>query len=252
MKNFFLFSLTAMLFSGCATRDEIVFFQNIEQIKNIETLEQFEPIIEVNDILMIRVSSLNDEVVEPYNLDIGNQNSGGGSTNAALQGYLVDSDGFITFPVIGEIEVAGKTISELEEYLKNILNKYVKDVTVRVRLINFKVTVLGEVAGPGVIQVPDEMVTIPEIIAMAGGISYNGQRENILVIRSTEGKLTYGHVDITDASVFKDPFFYLKQNDIVYVEPTYRQVKSAGFITNWQGLVSIITTAFSLFILFNQ
>ena len=87
---------------------------------------------------------------------------------------------------------------------------------------------------------------------MSGDITYDGKRDNILVIRNHLGELTYGRVDLTSASVFQNPYYYLKQNDIVYVEPTYRKVKSAGFITSWQGIVSIVTTAFSLFVLFNN
>lgn len=250
MKKIFYLIIVFVSITSCATKDEIVYFQNIDQIKNFDALEQFQPVIEVNDQLRIQVSSINDELVEIYNLNMGNSSGGGGNNDNTMQGYLVDAKGNITFPVLGDIKVINKTTNELEEYLTGILRVQVKDATVRVRLTNFKVTVMGEVGGRGVIEIPNERVTIPEVIAMAGGISYNGQRENILVIRNYEGKLTYGRVDLTDASVFKDPFYYLKQNDIVYVEPTYRQVKSAGFITNWQGLVSIITTAFSLYFLF--
>src|SRR5690606_27670492 len=98
-----------------------------------------------------------------------------------------------------------------------------------------KVTVLGEVSGQGVIRIPDERVSVPELIAMAGGITYSGKRDNILVIRDDNGKKTFGWVDMTSSDIFKNPYYFLKQNDIVYVEPTYRKVKSAGFITNYTG-----------------
>ena len=248
----FLLSLFFLsLVSSCATRDEIVYFQGIEKLQNVEAPEDVPTEIEVNDVLRIDVSSLNDKIVEPFKMDIGNSAGGVGQSNAALQGYLVDTAGNITFPVLGEVSVLGKTREELEEYLREALETYVKDAVVRVRLVNFKVTVIGEI-GSSVIEVPDERLSIIQALAMAGDISYDGKRENVLVVRMHDGIMTTGRVDMTSAEVFDSPYFYLKQNDIVYVEPTYRKVKSAGFITSWQGLVSIITTAFSLFVLFNN
>ena len=253
-KQYYLIIFFTFTLFSCATKDEIVYFQGIEEVEDFEALEQFQPRIAINDVLRIDVSSLNEEVVEPFRLDSGNRSNsgGGGNQNAVMNGYLVDVDGNIRFPVLGEVPVLGKTREELEEYLTSELKEYVTDAVVRVRIVNFKVTVLGEVGGGGVIQVPDERVTIPEIIAMAGGITYNGRRENILIIRDDNGEKTFGRVDITEADVFKSPFFYLQQNDIVYVEPTYRTVKSAGFFTSWQGIVSVITSAFSLYLLFSR
>ena len=251
MKKQIFVILSILTLNSCATRDEIVYFQNIEKLDAMEALEPFEPRIEINDILRIQVSSLNEEVVAPFQLTNDRQSSGGGSGDSSLNGYLVDASGDIKFPVLGKISVLNMTRSELEEYLTEELKVYVKDAVVRVRIINFSVTVMGEI-GSSVIEVRDERLTIPQAIARAGDISYNGRRENILIIRNHNGELSYGRVDITDADIFQNPFYYLKQNDIVYVEPTYRTVKSAGFITSWQGLVSIITTGFSLFLLFNR
>ena len=112
--------------------------------------------------------------------------------------------------------------------------------------------VLGEAGSQTVVQVENERISVPELIASVGGVSYSGKRQNIMVIREVDGKKSVGYVDMTNADLFENPYYYLKQNDIVYVEPTYRTVKSAGFITNWQGLVSIVTTAFSLIILFTR
>ncbi len=255
MKKFLLLILGLLIFSSCSTRKEIVYFQGIENIQSFDSLRKFEPRIEINDVLSINVSSMNDEVVEPFRMDVGGQsgNRGGGSgnNNASMYGYLVDTDGKIQFPVLGEIKVVNQTRGQLEEYLTRELREYVTDAVVRVRIVNFKITVLGE-TGSSVIDVPDERISVPQAIAMAGDITYDGKRDNILVIRDHNGKLTYGRVDLTSADIFKNPFYYLKQNDIVYIEPTYRKVKSAGFITSWQGIVSILTTAFSLIVLFTR
>lgn len=254
MKKFLLIVIGLLIFSSCSTRKEIVYFQDIERIQSFDSLKKFEPRIEINDVLSINVSSMNDEVVEPFRMDMGGQSgsrSGGGSGSSSMYGYLVDTDGNIQFPVLGEISVVNLTRGQLEEYLTRELREYVTDAVVRVRIMNFKITVLGE-AGSSVIDVPDERISIPQAIAMAGDITYDGKRDNILVVRDHNGKLSYGRVDLTSADVFKNPYYYLKQNDIIYVEPTYRRVKSAGFITSWQGIVSIFTTAFSLVILFTR
>lgn len=255
MKKQLILIISFLILTSCSTRKEIVYFQNIEKVNNMEPIEHFEPRIVVNDVLNIQVSSFNTEVVEPFRINVGGRSgggsSGGGGQNSNLIGYLVEPDGTIKFPVLGRISVVNKTRREIEDHLTQELEEYVKDVVVRVRIMNFRVTVLGE-TGSSVVQVPDERVSIPEIIAMAGDITYDGKRDNILVIRDVDGKKIYRRVDLTDAEVFENPFYWLKQNDIVYVEPTYRKVKSAGFITSWQGLVSIATTAFSLIILFTR
>jgi polysaccharide export outer membrane protein len=218
----------------------------------MKSLMKFEPVIEVNDILSINVSSLNDEVVEPFRMNSGNQQSGGGgSQSQAMQGYLVDIDGDIQFPVLGKIPVANKSRSELEAFLTKEIKAYVTDAVVAVRIINFKVIVLGE-AGQSVVQVENERISVPELLATVGGITYDGKRDNILIIREVDGVKSIGRVDMTSADVFSNPFYYLKQNDIVYVEPTLKKVKSAGWVTSPMGLVSIGTTIFSLIILFTR
>jgi polysaccharide export outer membrane protein len=253
MKNkfFLLFSLT--LLASCSSRKQIVYFQDAEKLDNMETLMKFEPVIEVNDILSIKVSSLNDEVVEPFLMNSGNQQSGGGgSQSQAMQGYLVDIDGDIQFPVLGKIPVANKSRSELEAFLTNEIKAYVTDAVVAVRIINFRVIVLGEAGSQTVVPVENERMSIPELFASVGGITYGGKRENILVIRETDGVRSVGRVDITSADVFSNPYYYLKQNDIVYVEPTLRKVKSAGWVTSPMGLISIGTTIFGLIALFTR
>ena len=251
--NYVVLISSFLILSGCATREEIVYFQDIEELQNLQAPENFVPEIEINDVLRIDVSSLNDEVVEPFNFDVsqGGSGGGGGGGSAVMSGYLVEADGTIEFPVLGEIYVLGMTRNEVEKYLTNALREYVTDAVVRVRIVNFKITVLGE-TGSQVINVPDGRISIPQAIAMAGDVSYDGQRENILIIRQHDDKISYGRVDLTSAKIFDNPFYYLKQNDIIYVEPTYRRVKSAGFITSWQGIVSMITTAFSLYFLFTR
>ncbi|MEP6262967.1 MAG: polysaccharide biosynthesis/export family protein [Gillisia sp.] len=254
MKHIFLILFSLFLLTGCSTKKEILYFQDAEKLQNMQILMDFEPVFEVNDILHVKVSSLNPEVAMPFQMITGGQAAQGGGgmqQNAALMGYMVDIDGNIQFPVLGKIKVAGKSRSEFEEYLTKEIKKYVTDAVISVRLLNFRVIVLGE-TGQSVVSVENERISVPELLATVSGITYDGKRDNILIIRDIDGVKSIGRVDMTNADVFKNPFYYLKQNDIVYVEPTYRKVKSAGFITSWQGLVSIATTAFSLIILLTR
>jgi polysaccharide export outer membrane protein len=253
MKNKFFLLFSLALLVSCSSRKEIVYFQDAEKLDNMKSLMKFEPVIEVNDILSIKVTSLNKVVAEPFQMNIENQQSGGsGSQSRAMQGYLVDIDGNIQFPVLGKINVATKSRSEIESFLTKEIKAYVTDAVVAVRIINFRVIVLGEAGSETVVEVENERMSIPELFASVGGISYNGKRKNILVIRESDGVRSIGRVDITSADVFTNPYYYLKQNDIVYVEPTYRQVKSAGFITSYTGLISLGTTIIGLMFLFSR
>ncbi len=256
MKNLFLIILSLFILSSCSTRKEIVYFQDAEKLQGMQIEMDYEPVFEVNDILHIKVSSQDPEVAAPYQMTmVGQSQTGGGGGSQqgspALMGYMVDINGNIPFPGLGTVAVAGKSRSELEEYLTQEIRNYVTDAVISVRLLNFRVVVLGE-TGQSVVQVENERISVPELLATVGGITYDGKRDNILIIREVDGVKSIGNVDMTSADVFKNPYYYLKQNDIVYVEPTYRKVKSAGFITSWQGLVSIVTTAFSLIILFTR
>ena len=196
---------------------------------------------------------MNEEVVQPFQPPNMNQmgGGGGGGQNLSLMGYLVAPDGTINFPVLGQVKVTGLTRTEVQRMIQEQVREYVTDAVVDVRLVNFQVTVLGE-TGSTRVQVQDGRITVPELIAMTGDITYDGKRENILVIREEQGVKSYGYVDLTEADVFKNPYYYLKQNDVVYVEPTYRAVKSAGFFTSYQGIISIGTTIISLYLLINS
>lgn len=262
MREKIIFLFAILLLASCASRKEIVYFQGIENIEGTAINAKFEPVFEINDVLQIDVSSMNPAVVAPFQMNMAAQSQGssssrgsssssggGGRRNSASIGYLVDVEGNIQFPVLGQVEVAGKSRSELEAQLTDEIKKYVKDAVVAVRLINFRVVVLGEAGSQSVVQVENERISVPELLASVGGISYDGIRDNILVIREVDGVITHGYVDMTSAEIFKNPYYYLKQNDIVYVEPTYKQVKSAGWITNWQGILSVITSAVSLYLI---
>ena len=248
--------MLSIIVSSCATKDDVVYFHNSESLEGKENLLDYEPKIEANDVLRINVSSssVNEEIVAPFQMNQqGGQSGGsGGGQSLSLTGYLVSSQGTINFPVLGTVKVEGLTRTAIQEKLQKQISEYVRDPVVDVRIVNFSVTVLGEVGSPGRKQVTDGRLTMPELIAMSGDITYNGKRENIKIIREVNGVKTVGYIDMTESNLFDSPFYYLKQNDLVYVEPTYRTVKSAGFFSSYQGIISVGTTIVSLYLLINS
>ena len=260
MRNKFLLLFLLFTIASCSTKKEILYFQNPEKLENMDELLAFEPVFEVNDIITIQVSSMNLEAASPFQMFGGSQSSrssssssGSSSSNSQRNmGYLVDVYGNIQFPVLGKISVVGKSRSELESVLTKEIREYVTDAVIAVRLVNFRVIVLGEAGSQTVVSVENERMSVPELIANVGGITYDGKRNNILIIREVNGKKSIGRVNLTDSDIFKNPFFYLKQNDIVYVEPTYKQVKTAGFITSYTGLISLATTIFGIIVLISR
>lgn len=249
MRKKFLLIITFLCIISCATKKEIVYFQDSEEL-NLKVINQtFEPVIETNDILHIMISSIDDEVVKPFRRSIQNENNNFSNSNSGLQGYLVNTKGNIKFPILGTFSVAGKTRGQVEEDLKARLSEYITDVVVDVRIMNFKVTVLGEVNNPGVFTISDERVTLPEAIGLAGDFSEDGMRENVTIIREENGIRRVAKIDFTKTDLFSSPFYFLKQNDIVYVEPSNKGVKKSGFIPDIPALLSLFTIILSTVII---
>jgi polysaccharide export outer membrane protein len=245
-----LFGAVALLFS-CATKKQIIYFQDAESLNDREISKAFEPVIEPNDILYISVSSIDKELVEPFTRNRETEVNAT-NNNPGLKGYLVNADGTINFPVLGSVEVAGKTRRAIESQLKTLLLEYIKDVVVDVRIMNFKVTVLGEVMTPGVYTISDERVTLPEAIGLAGDLTKDGNRNRIVIIREDDGKRIVKNVDITQTDFYSSPFYFLKQNDVVYVEPSLKGVKKSGFLPDIPALLSLITVVLSTVILLSR
>lgn len=251
MKHIFLIFSIIFLLGSCATKRQIHYFQDAENLNQSDINIQFEPIIEANDILHISISSIDSEVVKPFQRMTSIENNVN-SSNPGLQGYLVNSSGVIRFPVLGDIKVIGKTRAQIENELKTRLSEYVTDVVVDVRIMNFKVTVLGQVNNPGVFSVKDERVTLPEAIGLAGDFTLDGNRNEIVVIREEDGKRKVGKIDFTQTDFFKSPFYFLKQNDVVYIEPSLKGVKKSGFLPDIPALLSLVTVVLSTVILITR
>ncbi|MEH6765232.1 MAG: polysaccharide biosynthesis/export family protein [Aequorivita antarctica] len=251
MNKIIIFLLICISLFSCATKKEIVYFQDAESLNLKEIETSFEPIIEPNDILYITVSSMDEEVTRPFKRTIGSEGSPI-TNNIQLQGYLVDSEGNIRFPVLGTLPVMGKTRGTVEKELKTKLSEYITDVVVDVRIINFKVTVIGEVKAPGVFRIQDERVTLPEAIALAGDLTQDGNRKQITVIREEDGVRKVSQIDYTSSQLFTSPYYFLKQNDIVYVEPSLKGVRKSGFIPDVPALLSLVTVILSTVIILTR
>lgn len=248
MRTYFGILLLLLFASSCATKKQIHYFQDVEKLDQAAAVEAFQPRIEENDILHISLSSYNLEALAPF-LKLTKPESPVINSNPGLDGYLVNSEGNIDFPVLGDIAVVGLTRSEIEDELTKRLQDYITDVVVDVRIMNFKITVLGEVKNPGVYPIQDERVTIPQALALAGDLTKDGKRENILIIREEKGNHQVTRVDLTSVDMYGSEFFFLKQNDVVYVEPSQVGVKKSGFIPDIPALLSLATVILSTVIL---
>jgi len=217
-----------------------MYFQEYEKLKEQKVIN-YEPIIKLDDELSIDIFSVDEDLIKPFNKHSG---SGAGNT---LSGYLVDHEGFIEFPVLGKIKVEGFSKSALKELFENKLSQYIKDPVVDIRINNFNVTVIGEKSGT--LTFNTDRVSIMELISRLGEIPINARKDNILIVREVNGIKTFNKVDVRQASIINSPFFYMAQNDIVYIEPKRNRVDTdiiPKYITNFLSISSLILTTFFL------
>lgn len=240
MKNFYIVLFLAVaLFTSCVPKKEVVYLQGTQTSQN--SVSNYEPLIQKDDLLFINVSSSQVEAVAPFNLDSQMKDSGaqGGYSNHK-QSYLVDNKGNIEFPILGTIAVSGFSINDLRDFLKDRLKPYVTDAVINIRIINFKVTVVGEVNNPGMVTTDTQRFTLFDALAKSGDLTLYGKRDNILIVRDFQGMKTYNRVDITQADFVNSPFYYLDQNDFIYVEPKKSRIDSTAIGTNIPFIVSIV------------
>lgn len=248
--SFFLLALVS-----CSPVKDIAYFQN-RVIDDPEKIEKHAGIvIQPKDMLSIVVSSRNPELVAMFNLPVVSYQAGSeivstSGYNQRLLGYVVDNQGMIDFPVLGPLKVAGLTRWELSEMIKTKLIKegYLSDAVVTVEFMNFKVSVLGEVAAPGTYTIEGDKVTILQAISLARDLTIFGERENVAVIRERDGERIIYQVNLCDVSLFNSPAYYLQQNDIVYVEPNQEKAKQSTVDDKNLRLTSIMVSSGSLLV----
>lgn len=211
--------------TSCVSPKSIVYFQGDSvRFSSQEISQKYIPKIQSSDILSIIVGSLNTEANEVFNTPnqfttaSTNYSNTGGPRIQPL-GYLVDSDGQIEIPLIGKLKVAGLRTTDAADTIRIRLQNFLKEPSVIVRNLNFKVSVLGEVKLPAVYVIPDEKITLPEVLSLAGDLTIYGNRSNVMIIREENGKREYARLDLTSRAVFNSPYYYLHKNDVIYVEP---------------------------------
>jgi len=239
VRSFLYISLVMFLMTtSCVQKKDFVYFQNKkQQATNIlaDQVQNYIPILKSDDLITIVVSVVDPELAKPFNLlgavsansSNSGSNSGGGNATQTM-GYLIDANGNIDFPILGTLKLAGMDRMKASEFIKDKLKAYLKDPIVNLRVLNYKVTVLGEVARPGVFTISNERITLPEALGLAGDITLGGQRNNVMVIRDIDGKKIETRVDLTSRDLFNSPVYYLTQNDIVYVQPTTNRMKTTA------------------------
>lgn len=261
MKKLLLsFVLMAMILfmGGCSGSKQVAYFQNIDSISLSASRGLYDAHIMPKDMLTITVITTNPAASAPFNLTVSQTvgSSGQLSTSAgSLQGYLVDNDGNINFPIIGEIHVAGLTKEQCEDMIREKVKPYMaakENPIVTVRMSSYRVTVTGEVNNPGVVPVSTEKMSIIEAIAQAGDLTIYGKRNNVLLIREDANGEKHAHrINLNDANLFNSPYYYLQQNDIIYVEPNTVKAKNSGIgssTTIWFSFISIVTSVASLLV----
>jgi polysaccharide biosynthesis/export protein len=234
-----LFLLTSLAFVSCVPSKEVVYFQGIDD-KNLTGSGVYEPFLKPDDVLFINVSAFDEDAVKPFNL--GNQNMGGGGQGLMLmtQTYLVDNQGDIQFPVLGVVKVGGLSREEVTRKLQTRIAEFVKDPVINLRIANYKVTVVGEVKTPGAFTINSDRITVLEAIAMAGDMTLFGKRENVLIIRENRGVKETIRLDLSQPDFINSPYYYLTQNDVVYVEPNKRRINSTAIGPNILQGISIL------------
>jgi polysaccharide export outer membrane protein len=247
--RFFLILGFSPFLISCVNTKSVVLFNELNQSSIASRIEDIEPVIQKNDLLSISVSSLNPEaslIFNTPNVNTSQATSVTANTNY-VTGYLVNQDGYIQFPVLGNIKASGLSKKQLRDNISKGLveGKLLLDPIVNIRYLNYKVTVLGEVARPSVLPIPNEKITLLEALGLAGDLTVYGRRDNILVIRETEGAKVFQRLNLNTNEIFTSPYYYLKSNDIVYVEPNKKKLASVSNASKWvpvflSGLSAII------------
>ena len=255
----FLLPVVALMLmtASCSQKRDIAYVKDAARDSAVALGGEFSKGIQANDILYIYVESQTSMATIPFNQETnkvavqGNTVMNPGAS--AVQGYLVNQDGCIIFPVLGKIEVLGLTHNELAKQLEDRLKAdgHVLDPVVTVKLMNFRVCVLGDVARPGQLVVQGERLTIFEALSMVGDLKITGQRENVTVIREENGKRIIGTLNLASKDVFNSPYYYLHQNDVVYVEPNRRTKRNADrdpivmtYISSGLSVISVLSSMF--------
>lgn len=254
MRRYFtLLCVSLLVLSSCTVSRKSVYFNDLPDQQRFEwpAATFTEPVIQPDDILSITVQTVDPTSSTAVNQGTTTQligaSSAGSMGNQQVTGFLVDKTGKVSIPMLGEIEVAGLTTYEARQRITESAKRYYQTPTVQVRFANYKISVHGEVARPGVYTVPNEKVTLLDALALAGDLTIFGKRDNVLLIRDNDGTKEYIRFNLNSATMFESPYYYLRQNDVIYVEPGKGRTASADS-PRWQ-FYSMIASFISVAVL---
>lgn len=257
LKKYFIYGALSLAIFSCTAKQDINYMKDIENIALDNSIKNSRSTLQPGDKLIISVTAKDMDVVAPFNQNYSSsttvtQYSVPSSNNLPQQvpvagpTYIVDTDGNIMFPQIGAVNTKGENIESLRAKLVNHISEYVKNPVVDIKLVNFKVSVLGEVARPGTYVIPDGNTTLLGALGLAGDLTVFGVRTNVLVVRNVDGQITQERVDLTSAQFINSPFYYLKQNDMIYVQPNENREKQARVDPNTGIYISVASVVASL------
>ena len=248
--NKVLVVVLAVLFFSCASRQEVVYYQNSAELTQLETAMSYEVKIQPDDLLSIIVSAEDQEIAAPFNLKsirmASASNVSAVSGQESMQLYLVDATGAIDFPILGKLQVGGLTRTQVLTMFKEKIGLYIKNPIINFRITNFKVSLQGEVNAPGSYTINSERITLIEALALGKDLTIYGKRDNLLIIREVNGVKSFNRVDITKADFINSPFYYLAQNDVVYVEPNKTRTNASAVGPNTGVIISITSLLITL------
>ena len=235
-----------LILCSCESRKRTQYFNNINELAKTDSISYLQPmLVQPGDILQVTISTINRDITAMYNPSANFVNA-----SPVAQGYLVERDGFIVLPEMGKIYVKGKTTGDISATIKTELEKSVKNPFVSTRISNFKVSVLGDVANPGSFNITNERVSILEALSLAGDANISAKRNEVLLIREREGKKNYVTLDMNDSKVLSSPYYYLSNNDVVYVRPGVNKAISSSATVQ---LLPLIATGLTLIlVLYNN
>ncbi len=250
MKKIVFFILSAMLLSSCVTQKKLTYFNDVEtarvKIDNPQQQVQADPVIKVGDAMFVSVTALDMEAAAPFNLPpavLNTSRSTNLATQPSLQCYTVSPEGTIDFPILGTLSIAGLRKSELKALLEERISAHVNNPIIIINFMDAYVTVMGEVGGPRRVGMANGHLTILEALASSGDVTPYGKRNNVMVMREENGEMVFARLNLNSADIIQSPYYYLHQNDVIYVSPNRVRAVSSQNIGLWLSMVSTVASA---------
>ena len=249
LKSLFLIVSAGVILTGCVTQKQMTYLREVNEQSADSINKTFHAVSEIvikpGDALSIYISALDKEAIEPYNLPAvaySTPNSTSLTTVGQLQSFRVNEQGDVELPVLGKLHVEGLKRDEVAELIKQALATQVVDPLVQVNMVGAKATIMGEVTKPGQVEITNGRLTLLDALAAAGDLTPYGRRDNVLITREQDGKLEFARVNLTSQDLFASPYYYLQQNDVVYVSPNKVRVVNSANASLWLSTVSTLAS----------